>query len=180
MTILAVGDGFVIRKVKPADLDQLAAWIHRDSALDFFDRRDTREALKNYFDGRDREICCIVEYGGRAIGYVEFYPSRLRAYVYGDSPDERPWGIDVFLGSPADRNQGLGSRMIKVVAMHLFQERRATRIVIDPEASNERAIRCYEKVGFKKSKFIPASVTAEGAFNDTWLMEMSPPNTSGL
>jgi aminoglycoside 6'-N-acetyltransferase len=175
MSTLIAEDGFVIRNVKPADLDQLAAWISGDPNLDFFDRRDTREALENYFDEREQEICCIAEYGGRAIGYIEFYPSRLWVYVYGDSSDERPWGIDVFVGLPADRNQGLGSRMIKVVAMHLFQGRKATRIVIDPEAWNERAIRCYEKVGFKKSRLIPASVTEEGEFNDTWLMEMSPP-----
>ncbi|MEZ4868320.1 MAG: GNAT family N-acetyltransferase [Caldilineaceae bacterium] len=81
----------------------------------------------------------------------------------------------MFVGSPADRNQGLGCQMLKVVAAHLFQERKATRLVIDPEASNERAIRCYEKAGFKKSRFIPASVTEEGEFSDTWLMEMFPP-----
>ena len=175
MTTLIAEDGFVIRNVNPADLDQLVAWINGDPNLDFFDRRDTREALENYFHEREQEICCIAEYGGWAIGYIEFYPSRLWTYVYGDSSDERPWGIDVFIGSSADRNQGLGRQMLKVVATHLFQERKATRIVIDPEASNERAIRCYEKAGFKKSRFIPASVTAEGEFNDTWLMEMFPP-----
>ena len=176
MTTLAVRDGFVIREVESSDLDQLAVWIRGDLDLDFFDRRDTREDLSNYFDEREQEVCCIVEYGGRAIGYIEFYPSRLWAYVYGDFPDERPWGIDVFVGEPADRNQGFGVRMIRVVATHLFQKRQATRIVIDPEASNERAIRCYEKVGFKKLRLIPASVTEEGEFKDTWLMEMSQPN----
>lgn len=176
MTTLVAGDGFIIRSVQPADLDQLLAWLRQDLALNFFDRRDTREALQNYFAEREQAICCFVEYGGRAIGYLEFYPSRLWAYIYGDSPDERPWGIDVFVGSSTDRNQGLGSGMIKVLATYLFQERKATRIVIDPEASNERAIRCYEKVGFKKSRLIPASVTNEGEFTDTWLMEMSPPN----
>lgn len=175
MTTSIAKDGFVIRNVNPADLDQLAAWINGDPNLDFFDRRNTREALENYFHESEQAICCIAEYGGRAVGYIKFYPSRLWTYVYGDSSDERPWGIDIFVGSPADRNQGLGSRMINVVTTYLFQERKATRIVIDPEVWNERAIRCYEKAGFKKSRFIPANVTEEGEFNDTWLMEMFSP-----
>ncbi|MEZ4868321.1 MAG: hypothetical protein R3C14_43735 [Caldilineaceae bacterium] len=90
MTTSIAKDGFVIRNANPADLDQLAAWINGDPNLDFFDRRNTREALENYFHEREQEICCIAEYGGRAVGYIEFYLSRLWTYVYVDSSDERP------------------------------------------------------------------------------------------
>ncbi|MEZ4732432.1 MAG: GNAT family N-acetyltransferase [Caldilineaceae bacterium] len=124
MTTLIAEDEFVIRNVNPADLDQLVAWINGDPNLDFLTGEILREALENYFHEREQEICCIAEYGGRAVGYIEFYPSRLWTDVYGDSSDERPWGIDVFVGSPADRNQGLGCQMLKVVAYIYFRSGR--------------------------------------------------------
>ena len=36
------------------------------------------------------------------------------------------------------------------MATWLFDERRHPWLVIDPAAANERAIRCYESVGFRR------------------------------
>ncbi|MGH3031844.1 MAG: GNAT family N-acetyltransferase, partial [Gaiellaceae bacterium] len=63
-------------------------------------------------------------------------------------PDNRHAGIDLFLGSPYQR-QGLGTDTVRTLARHLVRERGHHRLVIDPVVENERAIRCYERVGFK-------------------------------
>ncbi|HJS70109.1 MAG TPA: GNAT family protein, partial [Gaiellaceae bacterium] len=39
---------------------------------------------------------------------------------------------------------------IRTLARHLFDDRGHHRITIDPAATNERAIRVYERVGFKR------------------------------
>jgi aminoglycoside 6'-N-acetyltransferase len=58
-------------------------------------------------------------------------------------------GIDLFLAS--DRHgQGLGSDAVRTLARFLFDERGHHRLSIDPAAQNERAIRAYEAVGFRR------------------------------
>jgi aminoglycoside 6'-N-acetyltransferase len=61
----------------------------------------------------------------------------------------RSAGIDLFLGTPY-QDRGLGTDAVRTMARHLIHDRGHHRLTIDPAAHNERAIRCYEKVGFKR------------------------------
>jgi aminoglycoside 6'-N-acetyltransferase len=56
-------------------------------------------------------------------------------------------GIDISIGDAAHLGKGLGSFIIKHFAAKLFSEG-ATRLVIDPDKRNERAIAAYLKAGF--------------------------------
>jgi aminoglycoside 6'-N-acetyltransferase len=169
-------EDFTIREVEAADLARLAEWIRRDPTLEFFERNDTVEGLARVLADKHDEngaICCIVDYRDRPLGYVEIYPSRLWFHVHGPAENERPWGMDVFIGDPRHRNRGLGARFVGLVSRHVLEALEATRVVIDPEASNVQAIRCYGKAGFRKSRFIEGSVSHGETFHDTWLMEFA-------
>jgi aminoglycoside 6'-N-acetyltransferase len=39
---------------------------------------------------------------------------------------------------------------VRTLARHLFEERGHHRVTIDPAAANARAIRSYERVGFRR------------------------------
>jgi len=69
---------------------------------------------------------------------------------YFEENDEefRHASIDLFLGTPY-HNHGLGTDAVRTMARHLIRDRGHRRLTIDPAAHNERAIRCYEKVGFR-------------------------------
>jgi aminoglycoside 6'-N-acetyltransferase len=64
-------------------------------------------------------------------------------------PQYRHASIDIVLAHGA-QDQGLGSDAIRAVARWLFDVRGHHRLTIDPAASNERAIRAYERVGFRR------------------------------
>jgi aminoglycoside 6'-N-acetyltransferase len=64
-------------------------------------------------------------------------------------PDYRHASIDLFLGT-AWQGQGLGADAVRTLAQWLFEERRHHRITIDPAVANKRAIRTYERVGFRR------------------------------
>jgi aminoglycoside 6'-N-acetyltransferase len=87
-------------------------------------------------------------------------------------PDYRRAGIDIFLAE-AYQGQGYGSEAIRVLARHLFGERGHHRLTIDPAAANARAIRAYERVGFR-----PVGVmreyerAADGSWHDGLLMDL--------
>ncbi|WP_309138169.1 GNAT family N-acetyltransferase [Priestia megaterium] len=52
-------------------------------------------------------------------------------------------------------------------------KKHSEKIVLDPQAWNQRAIACYEKCGFKKVKYLPKHEYHEGELRDCWLMEYS-------
>ena len=66
-----------------------------------------------------------------------------------EDPEYRHAGMDLFLGTPF-QDRGLGTDTVRTMAGYLVHERGHHRLTIDPAAHNERAIRCYEKVGFRR------------------------------
>jgi aminoglycoside 6'-N-acetyltransferase len=91
--------------------------------------------------GEEDGVYLTIERDGRVAGLIEFHEE--------NEPDFRHAGIDVFLATEC-HGQGLGADAVRAVARHLIEERGHHRVTIDPAASNERAIRCYERVGFRR------------------------------
>ena len=58
-------------------------------------------------------------------------------------------GIDIYLSSRFS-GRGLGTEAVTLLAAFLMRERGHHRLTIDPAAANLPAIRCYEKVGFRR------------------------------
>jgi aminoglycoside 6'-N-acetyltransferase len=92
-------------------------------------------------EGRDDATGFAVEEDGRVIGLIQYYEE--------SDPEYRHAGIDIFLTQPR-QGRGLGRDAVRTLALHLVRDRGHHRLVIDPAADNERAIRCYEAVGFKR------------------------------
>ena len=91
--------------------------------------------------GGDGSVRLVVEAGGEVAGMIQFHEEL--------EPDFRHAGIDIFLAGDS-HGQGLGADAVRTLARHLFEERGHHRLTIDPAAANERAIRCYERVGFRR------------------------------
>ena len=59
------------------------------------------------------------------------------------------------------------------MARHLIHDRGHHRLTIDPAAHNERAIRCYEKVGFKRVGIMREYwLDPEGVWRDGLLLDL--------
>ena len=65
-----------------------------------------------------------------------------------DDPAYRHASIDIFL-DPAVHGRGIGRDAVRTLARHLIGDLGHHRLVIDPAADNEAAIRCYTAVGFR-------------------------------
>jgi len=90
-----------------------------------------------------------------------------------DEPMYRHASIDIFV-DPAVHRQGIGRDAVAALARHLVDDRGHHRIVIDPAADNEAAVRCYAAVGFR-----PVGVMREyerdpvtGQWHDGLLMDL--------
>jgi RimJ/RimL family protein N-acetyltransferase len=65
-----------------------------------------------------------------------------------NEPAYRHASIDIFL-DPEVHGRGAGRDAVRTLARHLVHDRGHHRLVIDPAADNEPAIRCYTAVGFR-------------------------------
>ena len=58
-----------------------------------------------------------------------------------------------------------------MMASYLRTDKEAACILLDPQKNNYRAIRAYEKAGFRIIKALPEHELFEGEMADCWLME---------
>ena len=87
-------------------------------------------------------------------------------------PEYRFAALDIVL-APKHQDRGLGPEALRTVIDWLVSERGHHRFTIDPAVRNRRAIRAYEKVGFK-----PVGVMRryergkDGSWHDNLLMDL--------
>lgn len=129
----------VLRALEASDLDELHR-ILAEPAVARWWRLHDRPSLEDWLadDGVTR---WAVVADGAVVGKAQAYEER--------DPEYRHAGIDLFL-DPRLHRRGLGGETVRVVARWLLEERGHHRLVIDPAGENERAIRCYERVGFRR------------------------------
>ncbi|MDQ0418330.1 aminoglycoside 6'-N-acetyltransferase [Croceifilum oryzae] len=166
-----------LRLVSEDDVEILSKWLTNPDVLYFYEGRDQpqspEQVRKQYMNHKDqREKRCIVEYDHEPIGYIQFYPltdQEKKDIDYWEEPNV--WGMDQFIGETHYWNKGVGTRLISCMVDYLIHEIGAKAIVMDPQARNKRAIRCYEKCGFRKISFLPQHELHEGIDEDCWLLE---------
>ncbi len=105
-----------------------------------------------------------IELAGEVVGLIIFHEE--------NDPDYRHAGIDIAL-HPDAHGQGLGADAMRTLIRYLFERRGHHRIVIDPAASNTRAIRSYERVGFSPVGLMRQYERgSDGRWHDGLLMDL--------
>lgn len=129
-----------LRPLRAADVPRLAEIAAEPEVARWWREVTEQDLLEKV--GPDADVAAFaVEHEGEIVGLIETSEE--------NEPDYRHAGIDLFLGT-AWHGRGLGSDAIRTLARHLVDDRGHHRLTIDPAADNERAIRSYEKVGFKR------------------------------
>jgi len=105
-----------------------------------------------------------IELAGDVVGLI--------IYREETDPDHRHAAMDLAV-HPDHHGQGLGSDAMRAMARYLVEQRGHHRIVVDPGAHNEAAIRSCTRVGFR-----PVGVmrqherSADGQWHDALLMDL--------
>ena len=159
-----------------ADYQAMARSLTDEKVLQVYEGRDNpypyKRVLEKYGPKARGEIPihpCLIIFQGREIGYIQYFPV-LDAQDYELDDVTDTFGIDMFIGQPEHWGHGIGSRALTAVVAYITAELGARTIVIDPLVDNPRAIRSYEKCGFRKVKSLLRHELHEGALRDCWLM----------
>ncbi len=139
---------YTFRPVAGADLPTVGAWLDQPHVAAWWDDVDDKaaEIREAMADPATRPF--VVELDGRPIGYIQCYDPHLEdAHPYRDQP-KGTLGIDQFIGEPDLVGIGHGTRLVAAFVESLFRQG-ATRVITDPDPANGRAVRAYEKAGFR-------------------------------
>ena len=168
------GDLVGLRPAVEADLPVLVAiratpevrrWWRGDDL-----ERDTLDSIAE--EGLHLMVVEVDDHGERrVIGAIQWAEE--------EQPEYRHAGVDMYL-DPAVHNQGFGTDAVRTLCRHLFAAEGHHRITIDPAADNAAAIRCYEKVGFRRIGIMRQYERgADGSFHDGLLMELLESDLTG-
>jgi aminoglycoside 6'-N-acetyltransferase len=157
------GERVVLRAISLADVAPLAQLGSEPGFARWWPKLDEAE-LVSLANGVSDSTAFVITVDGSVAGVAQFSEEL--------DPEYRHAGIDIGLGT-AWQDRGLGTDAVRTLARYLVRERGHHRLVIDPATDNRRAIRCYEKVGFR-----PVGVMrryergADGTFHDGLLMDL--------
>jgi aminoglycoside 6'-N-acetyltransferase len=135
-------DGRLVR-LRPAEPRDEAAFlaILTDPTVDAWWQSDDPAADAREKVTQDEIAVWAIEADGAVVGLIQADEET--------DPQYRHASIDIVLAI-GGQDRGLGSDAVRTVARWLIDVRRHHRLTIDPAASNERAIRAYERVGFRR------------------------------
>jgi aminoglycoside 6'-N-acetyltransferase len=157
------GSRVTLRPGRESDAEELLARRADPSVARWWGPADPAE-IADKLAGRDDAEFLVIEVDGAVAGGIQF------AELGGE--EFRHAGIDIFLGA-GFQGRGLGREAVALLVGYLLGERGHHRLVIDPAAANEPAVRCYRAVGFR-----PVGVMreyqrmADGRWHDGLLMEL--------
>jgi aminoglycoside 6'-N-acetyltransferase len=166
------------------DYSLLAEWLSNQAVLEYYEGRDKSFDLDKVINkfgprvrGEKQVTPCIIEYERCPIGYIQYYKVDFGEYGINDEVDIKkyvsPYAIDLFIGNTNYWNKGIGTKIVQAIIEYLFKYEKVDAIFIDPQTSNKRAIKCYEKSGFKPIKIIQKRELHEGEYRDSLIMVIS-------
>ena len=130
---------FTFRDLTPEDFPLLLEWLAKPHVKKWWnDGDDTLEKVAAHYGTPDETTRFILYDDEKPIGYFQYYLA-----------GNRQIGIDQFIGDENYVGRGVGAETIKMFVELITLKQKTSRIILDPSPENNRAIRCYEKVGFK-------------------------------
>ncbi|HTU57683.1 MAG TPA: GNAT family N-acetyltransferase [Polyangiales bacterium] len=133
------------RRVEVVDLPLLNEWVTRPHVAEWWDAEDTYEPS----DLADPQaLLWIVSHGTRDFAFAQDYAVHGFGPHHFDYLPEGARGIDQFIAEADMIGHGYGSALVRDQLARLFAAG-APVVCTDPHPENARAIRAYEKAGFR-------------------------------
>jgi len=138
------------------DLPLMRRWLDMPHVKEWWGEPEAElDYIRDMIEGRDTTRPFIFSVDGKPVGYIQYW-------FVGDHQNatwiaDHPWlaelpadsvGVDLSIGEQDRLAQGIGSGVLRAFVEHLSELGHRT-IIIDPDPANKRAVRAYEKAGFR-------------------------------
>ena len=158
------GDRVRLRPGDQRDVAALCAILAEPAVARWWGDPESAGQVRAKLVGDDPSVLLVIEVDGQVAGGIEYYEETEPMY--------RHAGIDIYLSGRC-QGRGIGTEAVGLLARFLCEQRGHHRLTIDPAAANHRAIRCYEKVGFRRVGVLRQYERGpDGQFHDGLLMDL--------
>src|SRR5258707_11748841 len=134
---------YVFRPMTSADLPLIRRWLTEPHVWEWWGDPLEQYALVSGDLDEPAMDQYVVSTDGTDFGYIQCYDLTAWNSGFGTQP-EGTRGIDLFIGEPGMIAQGHGSAFIRAFADARLASG-TPRMVTDPDPTNHRAVRSYEK-----------------------------------
>jgi len=149
-----------LRLMVEDDIPMLHGWLNLPHIVEWWgqERPALDEVYAKYLPRvmeEDRVTPYIGMLGQTPFAYAQSYVALgAGGGWWEDETDPGVRGIDQSIGHPDLLGKGLGTKLVRALVDRLFADPEVTKIQTDPAPNNHRAIRCYEKAGFRTAGIV--------------------------
>ena len=143
---------YVFRPMTTADLPLLQRWLSLPHVRQWWGDPDEQYALVSGDLDEPAMAQFIFSAVGSPFGYLQCYDLTEWNTGFGPQP-QGTRGIDLFIGEPDMIERGHGSALLRRFVDDRLRKG-LPRMVTDPDPVNARAIRAYEKAGFRRDRLV--------------------------
>jgi aminoglycoside 6'-N-acetyltransferase len=124
-------------------------WLARPDIEAWWGPRSATEAEVNIALASPHAICRIIEAAGAPVGYAHAVDATFWGEELPQDLAPGTWDLDLFIASEAHRGRGVGQEALALLKDEVFATTLALAVCVFPSVRNERAVRAYEKAGFR-------------------------------
>ncbi len=165
-----VGKHIYLSPVCVEDVEKYTKWMNDFEATDYIGQSTNiytiekeRKFLENCSEKEDVTLGIVKLDNDKLIG---------NCGLHGINTVARNATLGIFIGEKEERSKGYGVEVIKLLLDYGFNYLNLHEINLDVYSFNERAIRCYEKVGFKEYGRRRECVYVNGKYYDVISMDI--------
>lgn len=151
-----IGCNISFRKLNDTKEDYLKLynWCQNKFVYEWFEQRilSYDEIINKYKTKLENKIqdLYIIKLNDVDIGLVQIYKFDNDIKISNLNKYKNIYEYDVFIGEEEYLNKGIGKKIINTINEIIYKKYKADSIILRSFKRNERAIKCYEKSGFKK------------------------------
>ncbi|TCO74840.1 RimJ/RimL family protein N-acetyltransferase [Marinisporobacter balticus] len=163
------GERIMLREYREEDLTYIQEWVNNEQITDMLSnifmfphtKKKTEKFLNMMLESDDLELCGFVI----ALKDTETYIGQTDM-VKIDWKNRKAL-IGIIVGRDENQSKGYGTEALKLLLQYGFYRLGLNKIELEVRAYNKKAIRCYEKCGFKVEGVLKEDYYSNGAFTDT-------------
>lgn len=138
-----------LRAATRGDWGLIRSWLTRPDIEDWWGPVSATEAEVNIALSSGHAICRIIEVAGEPVGYAQAVDATLWGESLPEDLEPGTWDLDLFVAAETHRGKGVGQAALAALRDEVFRTTLAVAVCVFPSIRNERAVRAYEKAGFR-------------------------------
>ena len=166
-----VGEHIYLSPISVEDVEKYTEWMNGFETTDYTGRSSqiyTVENERKWLEGS------IEDKLNQIFGIVALKDDKLigNCGIHKIDSKNRNATLGIFIGDKGERSKGYGTETIKLLLDYGFNYLNLHEIQLDVMSFNKRAIRCYEKAGFKQYGRRRESEYVNGKYYDLISMDI--------